>query len=155
MERKRAEREVVARTPYRPPVPAATRTGGRMIALRVASAGVLVGMTVAAGAALVGSWGSDPVEVRFRAPAASAPHAQPAAAGTRLVIHRAARRVTLVRHGAVTWRGRGPIGCVSGRPWKRLRDRAAVIARACVRLRDGAVVPLAGRVPGGAVVALK
>jgi hypothetical protein len=36
-----------------------------------------------------------------------------------------------------------------------LRDRAAIVARACVRLRSGAVVALAGRVPEGTTLTLR
>jgi hypothetical protein len=151
MERKSAERDIVARAPYRPPVAASTRTGGRRTAMRAASAGLILGITIVAGVALSGAWSSGPVEVRFRPPQAPAPPAAPVAApaapGARLVIDRAARRVTLLRHGAPAWRARGPIDCVSGRRWRSFRDRPAIVARACVRLRSGAVVGLAGRVP--------
>jgi hypothetical protein len=150
MQRKPAKRDVVASTPYRPPVPAATRTGGRKAAVRMASAGLLVGMTIVAGVAVLTVRDEPPVEVTFTTPAVSAP-----AVDTQLVIDREARRVTLMRDGDLAWRGRGPIDCVSGRRWTDLGDRAALVARACVRLRDGAVVALAGRVPAGAPVRVR
>ena len=61
----------------------------------------------------------------------------------------------LVRHGRVAWRGDGPVDCVSGRPWGAPTDRTALVAQACVRLDDGAIVSLAGRVPAGATVQVR
>ena len=152
MQRKAAERDIVASAPYRPPVSASTRPGGRRVALRVASAGLLAGMTIVAGVALTGAWSSGPVEVRFRAPEAPV---VAVASEARLVIDRAARRVTLVRDGSPAWRGRGPVHCVSGRLWRGFDDRAGLVDRACVRLRSGAVVGLAGRVPEGAALKVR
>ncbi len=149
MRKEPAERDVVARTAYRPPVSSPTRAGGRRTALRVASASVLVGMTIVAGVALVAARDDGPVEVTFRTPAAAAPPA------TELVIDREAHSVTLVRDGDRVWRGRGPADCVTGRRLADLGDRAAIVARACVRLRDGALVALAGRVPVGSPVSVR
>jgi hypothetical protein len=147
MPRRPAKRDVVASTP----VTAATRMGGRKVAWRLASAGVLVGMTIVAGVALGGAWSSQPVEVRFRAP--ERPAAAPAAAtDTQLVIELDRHRMKLVRHEQVAWRGDGPLDCVTGRPWRAFGDSAALVAQACVRLADGAIVSLAGRVPAGVVV---
>jgi hypothetical protein len=151
MARKSPARDVVASTPaYRPPVSASTRTGGRRVALRIASAGLLAGMTVAAGVALVGAWSDAPVEVRFKPPAASAPVPPEA----QLVIDRSARTVTLLRGDAVAWRARGPIDCVTGHRWRSFADGVELVGRACVRLRSGAVVALSGRVPEGAALKL-
>jgi hypothetical protein len=147
MQRESSQRDIVASTPYRPPVPEPTRTGGRRVALRVASAGLLVGMTIVAGVALTGASSSDPVEVTFRAPAPVA--RAPASVQAKLVIDRGSRHVTLLRGDEAAWRARGPIHCVSGRRWKDFGDRVGLVAHAGVRLRDGAVVGLAGRVPEG------
>jgi hypothetical protein len=152
MARKHAERDIVASTPYRPPTAGATRSGGRRVVVRVASAGVLVGATILAAVALGGAGSSGPVEVRFQPPQAPAAVAPPQA---RLVVDRAARRVTLVRDGSAAWRARGPIHCVSGRRWRSVENRAALVSHACVRLRSGAVVALAGRVPAGVAVKVR
>jgi hypothetical protein len=156
MERKAAQRDIVARA-YRPPVAASTRMGGRRVAMRMASAGLILGITIVAGVALSGAWDTGPVEVRFRPPEAAtqAPVVATGAPDARLVIDRDARRVTLLRHGAPAWWARGPIHCVSGRRWRSFGDRAAIVARACVRLRTGAVVALSGRVPAGAALKLR
>jgi hypothetical protein len=152
MERKSPARDVVASTSaYRPPVSASTRTGGRRVALRLASAALLVGMTVAVGVALVSAWSDAPVEVRFKPPAAAAP----AAIAQQVVIDRSSHTVTLVRGGDLAWRARGPIDCVSGRRWRSFADRIALVERACVRLSSGAVVALSGRVPEGASLKLR
>jgi hypothetical protein len=128
--------------------------GGRKTAWRLGSAGVLVGMTIVAGVALSGAWSSEPVEVRFRAP--ERPASAPAlATGTQLVIERDRHRMKLVRHEQVAWRGDGPVDCVTGRPWPAFGDTAALVAHACVRLADGAIVSLAGRVPAGAVLLMR
>jgi hypothetical protein len=148
MRQKTPERDVVASTPYQPPVSATTRMGGRRTMWRLASAGVLVGMTIVAGVALAGAWSSAPVEVGFRAP--ERPAAAPAAGGARLVLERDRLRMKLVSGGEVAWRGTGPVDCVSGRRWGPVSDRAALVAHACVRLDDGAIVSLEGRVPAGA-----
>ena len=152
MRQKSPQREIVASTPYRPPVSATTRMGGRRTVWRLASAGVLVGMTIVAGVALTGAWSSKPVEVGFRAP--ERPAAGPAV-DAQLVTQRDTGRMKLVRHGRVVWRGDGPVDCVSGRPRKAPADPAALVARACVRLDDGAIVSLAGRVPEGATVLVR
>jgi hypothetical protein len=152
MERESPARDVVASTPaYRPPVSASTRTGGRRVALRLASAGLLVGMTVAAGVALVSAWGDAPVEVGFKPPAAAAP----APVAQQVVIDRSSRSVSLVRGDVVVWRAKGPIDCVSGHRWRSFADRIALVERACVRLGSGAVVALSGRVPEGAALRLR
>jgi hypothetical protein len=149
MERRSSDRDVVARVPYRPPAPAAARPGGRRVVMRLASVGVLVGMTIIAGVAVLGASRPAPVEVTFEAPPV------PAAAASELVINGEAGRVTLRTGDELAWRGRGPIDCVSGRPWTDLRDHAALLDRACVRLRGGAVVGLSGRVPPGATVRIR
>ena len=61
MPRTSPERDIVASAPYKPPVSAATRMGGRRAAWRLASAGLLVGMTIVAGVALTGAWSPQPV----------------------------------------------------------------------------------------------
>ena len=151
MPQKAAKRDVVASTPYRPPVPAATRKDGKRLRWHLAGAGALLGMTVAAGIALTSVSDRPQVEVGFSAPA---PAVQ-APADVRLVIEREGAHLRLTSDGAVVWRGRGPIDCVSGKRVRRLRDGAGLVARACVRLRDGAVVSLAGRVPDGAAVQVR
>ncbi len=154
MQRKPPQREVVASTPYRPPVSAATRMGGRRAAWRLASAGLLVGMTIVAGVALTGAWSSSPVEVGFGAP--GRPAAAPAAAGdTQLVLEQDRLRMKLVHGGEVAWRGTGPVDCVTGRRWTSVADHAALLAQACVRLGDGAIVSLAGRVPAGTALLVR
>jgi hypothetical protein len=158
MPQKDAERDVVARIPFRPPVAGSTRTDGRRVALRVVSAGVLLGIVIIAGVALGGAGSSQPVEVRFGAPVAPVAPAAPAVAAapsSRLVIDRRARRVTLMRAGSAAWHGRGPIHCVSGKRWRSFEDRVAIVARGCVRLRSGAVVALAGRVPSGTALKVR
>jgi hypothetical protein len=149
MQRKSSDRDVVARVAYRPPAPAAARPGGRRVVMRLASVGVLVGVTIVAGVAVLGASRPAPIEVTYEAPPV------PAAAVSELVIDRDPRRVTLRTGDELAWRGQGPIDCVSGRPWADLRDHAALLARACVRLRDGAVVGLSGRVPPGATVRVR
>ena len=151
MQRKPAEREVVASTPYRPPVPVPTRKGGPRLRWHLAGAGALLGLTVAAGIAVTSISTRPQVEVGFSAPepAVQAP------ADLRLVVDRDAARVRLERDGEVVWRARGPIGCITGERLRGLRDGAGLVARACVRLRDGAVVGLAGRVPDGAAVLIR
>ena len=124
--------------------------GGRRTAWRLASAGVLVGMTIVAGVALTGAWSSQPVEVGFRAP--ERPAAPPAGDGARLVLESDRYRMKLVRDGQVAWRGTGPVDCVTGRRWASPVDRTRLLAEACVRLSDGAIVSLAGRVPAGATL---
>jgi hypothetical protein len=120
--------------------------------MRLASAGVLVGMTIVAGVAALGANDPPGVEVTFRAP--QAPAAAPAS-DVQLIVDAAARRVTLLREGTAAWRGRGPIDCITGRRWTDLGDGAGLLAQACVRLRDGAIVGLAGRVPAGTPVAVR
>jgi hypothetical protein len=151
VQRKAAERDVVASTPYRPPVPAATRKGGLRLRWHLAGAGALLGLTVAAGIALTSLSARPQVEVGFSAPepAVQAP------ADVRLVLEREGARVRLESGGAVVWRGRGPIDCITGQRVRGLRDGAGLVDRACVRLRDGAVVGLAGRVPPGAEVLVR
>ena len=61
----------------------------------------------------------------------------------------------LVRDGEVAWRGTGPVDCVSGRRWASPVDRTQLVAKACVRLSDGAIVSLAGRVPAGAALLVR
>ena len=154
MPRTSPERDIVAAAPYRPPVSAATRTGGRRTVWRLASAGVLVGMTIVAGVALRGAWSSQPVEVGFRAPERPAA-APPAGDGTRLVLESDRNRMKLVREGEVAWRGSGPVDCVTGRRWASPVDRTRLLAEACVKLGDGAIVSLAGRVPAGAALLVR
>jgi hypothetical protein len=151
MQRNAAERDVVASTPYRPPVPAATRKGGSRLRWHLAGAGALLGLTVAAGIALTSVSTRPQVEVGFSAPepAVQAP------ADVRLVVEREGAHVRLETGGAVVWRGRGPVDCVTGERVRRLRDGAGLVARACVRLRDGAIVGLAGRVPDGAELVVR
>ncbi len=119
---------------------------------RLASAGLLVGMTIVAGVALTGAWSPRPVEVGFRAPE------RPAAAvagDAQLVLESDRHRMKLVRDGEVAWRGTGPVDCVSGRRWTSPVDRTQLVATACVRLSDGAIVSLAGRVPAGAALLVR
>jgi len=148
------ERDIVASAPYRPPVSGATRMGGRRTVWRLASAGLLVGMTIVAGIALTGAWSPQPVEVGFRAPErpASAP---PVGRDAQLVLEQDRYRMKLVRDGEVAWRGTGPVDCVSGRRWSSPVDRTQLVAKACVRLSDGTIVSLAGRVPAGAAVLVR
>ena len=146
MQRRYPDRDVVASTPYRPPTAPSTPKGGLRLRWHVAAAGGLVGLTVAAGVALSSMTSAPRVDVRFSAPA---PVAQ---APARLVVEPGAGHVLLVRGGAVAWRARGPIDCVTGRHLRRVADGPGVVTRACVRLRDGAVVGLAGRVPDDAAV---
>ena len=146
MQRRSPERDVIAATPYRPPTAPATRKGGPRLRGHVAAAGGLVGLSVAAGVALTSMTTAPRVEVGFSAPAAQAP------ADVRLIVDRSARQVRLVRDGAVLWRARCPIDCVTGRRVESVADGAELVARACVRLRDGAVVGLGGRVPDGAEI---
>jgi hypothetical protein len=151
MQRKAAERDVVASTPYRPPVAATTRKDGLRLRWHLAGAGALLGLTVAAGIALTSLSTRPQVEVGFSAPepAVQAP------ADVRLVIEREGAHVRLESNAEVVWRARGPIDCISGERVRGLRDGAGLVARACVRLRDGAVVGLAGRVPGGALIQVR
>jgi hypothetical protein len=142
-------RDVVASTPYHPPRSAPTRSGGRRLAGRVASGCVLLGLTVAAGIALSGAWSSPRIEVGFTAPKPATQAPVVAAPHSRLVVERRSAHVRLVRDGQVVWRARGPVGCLTGRPLRRLGAATRLVARACVRLRDGAVVTLAARVPQG------
>ena len=151
MQRKAAERDVVASTPYRPPVPAATRKGGPKLRWQLAGAGGLLGLTVAAGIALTSVSTRPQVEVGFSAPQP----AMQAPADVRLVVERENAHVRLESDGRVVWRGHGPIDCITGKRLRRLRDRVGLLARGCVRLRDGAVVGLAGRVPDGAAIDLR
>jgi hypothetical protein len=148
-----SERDVVASAPYKPPVSAATRMGGRRTMWRLASAGLLVGMTIVTGIALTGAWSPQPVEVGFRAP--GRPAAAPAAGAAQLVLESDRHRMKLVRDGGIAWRGTGPVDCVSGRPWTSPIDRTQLVAKACVRLTDGAIVSLAGRVPAGTAVSVR
>ena len=128
--------------------------GGRRTAWRLASAGVLVGMTIVAGVALTGAWSSQPVEVGFRAP--ERPAAAPLAGdGARLVLESDRHRMKLVRDGEVAWRGTGPVDCVTGQRWASPVDRTRLLAEACVKLSDGAIVSLAGRVPAGATLLVR
>jgi hypothetical protein len=64
-------------------------------------------------------------------------------------VQRRSLHVRLVSEGKVVWRGRGPVGCLSGKRLRRLRSASRLVARGCVRLRSGAVVTLAARVPAG------
>ena len=121
---------------------------------RIASAGVLVGMTIVAGVALTGAWSTQPVEVGFRAPERPAA-APPAGEGAQLVLEADRYRMKLVRDGEVAWRGTGPVDCVTGRRWPAPVDRTRLVAEACVRLGDGAIVSLAGRVQAGAAVSVR
>jgi hypothetical protein len=134
-------------------VSAATRMGGRRGMWRLASAGLLVGMTIVAGVALTGAWSPQRVEVGFRAP--ERPAAASAAGDAKLVLESGRHRMKLVRDGEVVWRGTGPVDCVSGRRWTSPVDRTQLVATACVRLSDGAIVSLAGRVPAGAAVLVR
>jgi hypothetical protein len=154
MPRTTPERDIVASAPYRPPVSEATRTGGRRAMWRIASAGVLVGMTIVAGVALTGAWSTQPVEVGFRAPERPAA-ALPAGEEAQLVLEADRYRMKLVRDGEVAWRGTGPVDCVTGRRWPAPVDRTRLVAEACVRLGDGAIVSLAGRVAAGAAVSVR
>jgi hypothetical protein len=154
MPRTSPERDIVASAPYKPPVSAATRMGGRRTVWRLASAGLLVGMTIVAGVALTGASGPQPVEVGFRAPQRPAA-AAPVAGDAQLVLEQDRHRMKLVRDGEVAWRGTGPVDCVTGRHWTSPVDRSRLLATACVRLSDGAIVSLAGRVPAGAAVAVR
>jgi hypothetical protein len=154
MPRTTPERDIVASAPYRPPVSEATRMGGRRARWRIASAGVLVGMTIVAGVALTGAWSTQPVEVGFRAPERPAA-AAPAGEEAQLVLEADRRRMKLVRDGEVAWRGTGPVDCVTGRRWPSPVDRTRLLAEACVKLGDGAIVNLAGRVPAGAAVSVR
>jgi hypothetical protein len=120
---------------------------------RLASAGALVGMTIVAGIALTGAWSSQPVEVGFRAP--ERPGEAVVAVDAQLVLERDRFRMKLVRDGEVAWRGTGPVDCVTGRRWPSPVDRTRLVAEACVRLGDGAIVSLAGRVPAGAAVSVR
>jgi hypothetical protein len=153
MPRTAPERDIVASAPYRPPVSEATRMGGRRAVWRIASAGVLVGMTIVAGVALTGAWSTQPVEVGFRAP--ERPAAAATAGEAQLVLEADRYRMKLVRDGEVAWRGTGPVDCVTGRRWPSPVDRTRLVAEACVRLGDGAIVSLAGRVPAGAAVSVR
>jgi hypothetical protein len=128
--------------------------GGRRTVWRLASAGVLVGMTIVAGVALTGAWSSQPVEVGFRAPERPAV-APPAGEGARLVLESDRYRMKLVRDGEVAWRGTGPVDCVTGRRWASPVDRTRLLAEACVRLGDGAIVSLGGRVPAGTALLVR
>jgi hypothetical protein len=156
MQRKSPRRDIVASTPYRPPVSASTRKGGPRTRWYLLSAGALVGLTVAAGLALVGASSPPRVEVGFSA--ASPPVEAPAAVVVpqpRLVVERRSLHIRLVRGDDVAWRARGPVGCLSGRRLRRMRDPSRLVARGCVRLRSGAVVTLAARVPAGTRVELR
>ena|SRR5215207_2986277 len=153
MPRKSPERDIVASAPYRPPVPPTTRTGGRRTVWRLTSAGALVGMAIVAGAALMGAWNSQPVEVGFRAP--ERPASAPVAEDAQLVVERDRFRMKLVRDGEVAWRGTGPVDCVTGRRWNSLADRTQLVAKACAKLSDGAIVSLAGRVPAGTALVVR
>lgn len=121
---------------------------------RLASAGVLVGMTIVAGVALTGAWSTQPVEVGFRAPERPAA-TRPGAADATLVLESGRHRMKLVRDGEVAWRGTGPVDCVTGRRRAAPVDRTRLLAEACVRLGDGAIVSLAGRVPAGAALIVR
>jgi hypothetical protein len=154
MPRTSDERDVVARAPYKPPVTAATRMGGRRVVWRLASGSLLVAMAIVGGLALTGAWSPQPVEVGFQAPQRPAA-ALPVAGDVQLVLEADRSRMKLVRHGEVAWRGTGPVDCVSGRRWGSPVDRTRLVATACVRLGDGAIVSLAGRVPAGAAVLVR
>jgi hypothetical protein len=110
-------------------------------------------MTIVAGVALTGAWSPQPVEVGFRAP--QRPAAAPVAGDAQLVLEQDRHRMKLVRDGEVAWRGTGPVDCVTGRRWASSVDRTRLVATACVRLSDGAIVSLAGRVPAGAAVLVR
>ena len=127
MPRTSPERDIVASAPYRPPVSTATRMGGRRTVWRLASAGLLVGMTIVAGVALTGAWSPQPVEVGFRAP--QRPAAAPVAGDAQLVLEQDRHRMKLVRDGEVAWRGTGPVDCVTGRRWTSPVDRTRLLAR--------------------------
>jgi hypothetical protein len=148
--KKSADRDVVASTPYRPPVPPTTRKGGPRLRWHLAGAGALLGLTVAAGIAVTSISTRPQVEVGF-----SAPEPAVQAPAVRLVMERERAHVRLETDGEVVWRGRGPVDCVTGERVRRLRDGAGLVARACVRLRDGAIVGLAGRVPEGAELVVR
>jgi hypothetical protein len=156
MQRTSRRRDIVASTPYKPPVPA-TRKGGLRTRWYVLSAGALVGLAVAAGVALIGASSQPPVEVGFSAasPPVAGPVAPAAAPEPRLVVERRSLHVRLVRGDEVVWRARGPVGCLSGRRLRRMRDASRLVARGCVRLRSGAIVTLAARVPAGTRVELR
>ena len=155
MPRTSSERDVVASAPYKPPVSAATRMGGRRAVWRLASAGLLVGMTIVAGVTLTGAWSSKPVEVGFRAPERPAAAPPVGDDDAQLVLEQDRYRMKLVRDGEVAWRGTGPVDCVSGHRWSSPTDRTQLVAKACIRLSDGAIVSLAGRVPAGAAVLVR
>lgn len=153
MQRRSPERDIVARTPYRPPVPPSTRKGRRRLGWRLLWAGLLVGGTVLAVVALIDASAPPRVDVGFSAasPAVEAPPAPE----LRLVVERRSLHVRLLRGDDVVWRGRGPLGCLSGRRLRRVGSTARLVARGCVRLRSGAVVTLAARVPAGTRVQLR
>jgi hypothetical protein len=160
MQRESPKREIVASTPYRPPAAASTRKGGRRLRWSyVLSAGALVGVTVLAGVAVIDSSSPPRVDVGFSTPSApvrapvTAAEAPPPAA--RLVVERRGLHLRLVSEGKVVWRGRGPVGCLSGKRLRRLGSASRLVARGCVRLRSGAVVTLAARVPAGTRVQLR
>jgi len=110
-------------------------------------------MAIVAGAALMGAWNSQPVEVGFRAP--ERPASAPVAEDAQLVVERDRFRMKLVRDGEVAWRGTGPVDCVTGRRWNSLADRTQLVAKACAKLSDGAIVSLAGRVPAGTALVVR
>jgi hypothetical protein len=159
MQRRSPERDVVARTPYRPPVSSTTRKGGRRLRRHVLSAGALVGLTVAAGVALIDMSSTPRVDVGFSAPTPAVQPPVTAAAAPapelRLVVERRSLHVRLLHDGELVWRGRGPLGCLSGKRLRRLRSPARLVARGCIRLRSGEVVTLAARVPDGARVEIR
>jgi hypothetical protein len=136
-------RDIVAATPYRPPAAPATRKGGLRPGRLLVTTGLVAGVAVVVAAAALDP---GPATVSVRAPAPAAAPAPDA----RLVL--AGGRATLVREGVVAWRGRGPVDCVTGAAWRGAGDAATLVSQACVRLRDGALVALAGRVPDGATV---
>jgi hypothetical protein len=127
--------------------------GGRRTVWRLASAGALVGMMIVAGIALTGAWSSQPVEVGFRAP--ERPGEAVVGVDAQLVLERDRFRMKLVRDGEVAWRGTGPVDCVTGRRWDSLADRTQLVATACVKLSDGAIVSIAGRVPAGTALVVR
>ena len=158
MQRESPRRDVVARTPYRPPASSTTRKGGHRLGRHLLIGGALLGLTVATGFVVVDRSGSPRVEVGFTTPS---PDVEPpvtaaaAAPEARLVVERSSLHVRLVRDGEVVWRGRGPVGCLNGKRLRRMRSASQLVARACVRLRNGEVVTLAARVPAGAEVELR
>jgi hypothetical protein len=156
MQRTSRRRDIVASTPFEPPVPA-TRKGGLRTRWYVLSAGALVGLAVAAGVALIGASSPPRVEVGFSgaSPPVESPVAPAAPPEPRLVVERRSLHVRLLRGDEVVWRARGPLGCLSGRRLRRMGDPSRLVARGCVRLRSGAIVTLAARVPAGTRLELR